>query len=70
MKKLESLSTGFWNVYFSIEPQSKVKAILNEPMLSFDTYQTLHSLRLFDLVLNMINCVFDKLNENSQKSIK
>ncbi len=25
---------------------------------------------MLDLTLNMINCVFDKLNEHSQKSIK
>ena len=67
-KVLLKLPASFWADYWS--SSEGIAESLSSCKLDTDIIEGLQKLRRLQLIIDLSNCVFDKLNEHSQKNIK
>jgi len=67
-KVLSKIPSAFWAKYW--ENADGVAEALAEGKIEMELLESLQKLRRFQFSLDLANCVFDKLNEHSQKNIK
>jgi hypothetical protein len=67
-KTLLQLPSSFWAQYWS--GTQGVAVSLSECKVDAEILEGLQKLRRLQFMIDLANCVFDKLNEHSQKNIK